>query len=420
VAFAFDVVLFAQSDNQIKTSPTIAAGDFVIAKASGTGDLGATANLTTLPSEVPASSGIVKVWLSATEMEADRVFVKWHDASGAQWHGGAVEILTTGQTFDAMDANIDTALTRMTADRAGYLDKLNVSGTLAHSDAANTYKADVSSLALETTAQSILTDTAEIGAAGAGLTALATQTSVNDLPTNSELATALASADDAVLAAIGLLNNLSSAGAQSAAAAALAAYGAATGADVAALNDLSAADVRAAVGLAAANLDAQLTDLPTGAELTAALADLPTNAELSARTLAAADYFDPATDPVATVTTVGTVTNPVTAGTVADKTGYALSGAGVSAVQSGLATSAAIAALTDVTAAEILAAWDAATVDGTITRAQFERILLAFAGGETTGAGTDDLAFLGQDGATERIAATMSGGNRSAVVLDGA
>jgi hypothetical protein len=154
--------------------------------------------------------------------------------------------------------------------------------------------------------------------------------------------------------------------------------------------------------------------------LTAALADLPTNAELSARTLAAADYFDPATDPVATVTTVGTVTNPVTAGTVADKTGYALSGAGVTAVQSGLATSAAIAALTDVTAAEILAAWDAATVDGTITRAQFERILLAFAGGETTGAGTDDLAFLGQDGATERIAATMSGGNRSAVVLNGA
>jgi hypothetical protein len=33
-----------------------------------------------------------------------------------------------------------------TATRAGYLDKLNVSGTLAHSDAANSYKADVSGL----------------------------------------------------------------------------------------------------------------------------------------------------------------------------------------------------------------------------------------------------------------------------------
>lgn len=40
---------------------------------------------------------------------------------------------------------------------------------------------------------------------------LASQTSVNDLPTNSELATALAAADDAVLAAIAALNNLSAA-----------------------------------------------------------------------------------------------------------------------------------------------------------------------------------------------------------------
>jgi hypothetical protein len=96
-------------------------------------------------------------------------------------------------------------------------------------------------------------DTAEIGAAGAGLTVLATQASVNtiddfldtevaailadtnelqtdwanggrldnildarssqtsvdDLPTNAELATALGTADDAVLAAIAALNNIS-------------------------------------------------------------------------------------------------------------------------------------------------------------------------------------------------------------------
>lgn len=46
---------------------------------------------------------------------------------------------------------------------------------------------------------------------GAGLTTLATQASVNDLPTNAELATALGTADDAVLAAIAALNNLSAA-----------------------------------------------------------------------------------------------------------------------------------------------------------------------------------------------------------------
>lgn len=55
----------------------------------------------------------------------------------------------------------------------------------------------------------------------------ASQASVDDLPTNTELATALAGADDAVLAAIAALNNLSAAGAQAAAAAALVAYGAA-------------------------------------------------------------------------------------------------------------------------------------------------------------------------------------------------
>jgi hypothetical protein len=43
---------------------------------------------------------------------------------------------------------------------------------------------------------------ARIGALGAGLTSLSTQTSVDDLPTNAELATALGTADDAVLAAI--------------------------------------------------------------------------------------------------------------------------------------------------------------------------------------------------------------------------
>jgi hypothetical protein len=73
------------------------------------------------------------------------------------------------------------------------------------------------------TVQAILTDTAEIGAAGAGLTVLATQASVNtiddlldteipalttavaDLPTNAELATALGTADDAMLTQIALV-----------------------------------------------------------------------------------------------------------------------------------------------------------------------------------------------------------------------
>ena len=47
------------------------------------------------------------------------------------------------------NAGISTLLARLTALRAGYLDKLNVSGTIAHSDDANTYKADISALLSE-------------------------------------------------------------------------------------------------------------------------------------------------------------------------------------------------------------------------------------------------------------------------------
>jgi hypothetical protein len=44
------------------------------------------------------------------------------------------------------NAGIGDLVLRLTSDRAGYLDKLNVSGTLAHSDTADTYKANVSGL----------------------------------------------------------------------------------------------------------------------------------------------------------------------------------------------------------------------------------------------------------------------------------
>jgi hypothetical protein len=67
-------------------------------------------------------------------------------------------------------------------------------------------------------------------------------TAIDALPTNAELATALAGADDPVLAAI------------------------------AALNNLSMANIRTALGLGSANLDTQLADLPTNAELATALA----------------------------------------------------------------------------------------------------------------------------------------------------
>jgi hypothetical protein len=74
----------------------------------------------------------------------------------------ATTISDSGTAADNVEANIgnlDAAITSRapastalsssiwTAARAGYLDKLNVTGTLAHSDDAATYKADVSGLA---------------------------------------------------------------------------------------------------------------------------------------------------------------------------------------------------------------------------------------------------------------------------------
>ena len=71
--------------------------------------------------------------------------------------------------------------------------------------------------------------------------------------------------------------------------------GATIPAQITGLNNLDAAGVRSAVGLASANLDTQI-------------ADLPTVAEFEARTLVAAAYFDPSADAVANVTLVGTTT----------------------------------------------------------------------------------------------------------------
>jgi len=53
----------------------------------------------------------------------------------------------TNESLVTLKAYVDEIETRLTATRAGYLDKLNVTGTLAHSDAAAAYKADVSGLA---------------------------------------------------------------------------------------------------------------------------------------------------------------------------------------------------------------------------------------------------------------------------------
>src|SRR5690606_6116734 len=76
-----------------------------------------------------------------------------------------------------------------TSTRAGYLDKLNVSGALAHSDAADTYKADVSGIANtlgSPAGGSIAADIAAVKSQTGDI-----ETSLGDVPTNAELAQAI-------------------------------------------------------------------------------------------------------------------------------------------------------------------------------------------------------------------------------------
>jgi hypothetical protein len=178
--------------------------------------------------------------------------------------GVTIPTVTTLTNAPSDSLGVTTLLSRLSALRAGYLDNLSAGAA-----------------ALESSLQTLITT---IGAAGAGLTATASAvwavatrvltagtnivlskgtgiTGFNDLsaaavnaevdaaladydgPTHAELTSELATADDATLTAIGGLNNLSQ------------------------------ADVRSALGVASANLDTQLSTIPTTTQITNAVLD---------------------------------------------------------------------------------------------------------------------------------------------------
>jgi hypothetical protein len=173
-AYRFTLSLYARADNQIKTAPTLAAGDVKVSK-----DNGATANITTLPAETPASSGILKVDLSATEMTADLVTVIFRDAAGAEWNDVVVHIapstvqmadLATAAALTVVDDFLDTEVAAIKAKTdsltftvAGVVDAntLRVGGTL---QTAGDLAAMVTAVDdfLDTEVAAILADTNEL------------------------------------------------------------------------------------------------------------------------------------------------------------------------------------------------------------------------------------------------------------------
>lgn len=82
--YIFPLGLFASG--ALVAAPTLAAGDFQVSK-----DFGTFANLTTLPTVTPAGTGQLKVTLSAVEMQAANVTVKYHDPDGT-WDDGLIVI----------------------------------------------------------------------------------------------------------------------------------------------------------------------------------------------------------------------------------------------------------------------------------------------------------------------------------------
>ncbi len=126
VAFSFEIGLTSQADTNIfKTGVTIAAADVLISK-----DGGATAQIASVPAEI-GTSGLLTVALSATEMNADRVTVLFHDASGAEWQDAVVTIYTAAQTLDTTDGVVDTVKT----DTAAILADTGTEGVKIAADA---------------------------------------------------------------------------------------------------------------------------------------------------------------------------------------------------------------------------------------------------------------------------------------------
>lgn len=296
VEFIFYISLVSQSSTKtMQSNPTIASGDFKVSI-----DGGALANPATLPAVTPASSKMVKVTLSTSEMNGDNVTLICSDASGAEWCDLVVNIQTSARQIDdlaypatsgrstAIDASgqvtvgaiaanaittaaindgaltaakiadgaIDAATFAAGAINAAAIASDAITDAKVASDvtiasvtgAVGSVTAGVTLANNSVTAAAVAADAVtEIQSGLATATNLATlQTSVDDLPTNAELATSQAAADDATLAAI------------------------------AALNNLSAAQVNTEVDTALADYDA-----PTKAELDSAVATLATAANLA-------------------------------------------------------------------------------------------------------------------------------------------
>lgn len=95
-AYIFYASLVDQSNTKkMKSSPTLASGDFKVST-----DGGSFANMGTLPTVTPAAGVLVKFSLSTSEMNGDNISVACIDAAGAEWCDVTFNIQTAARQID--------------------------------------------------------------------------------------------------------------------------------------------------------------------------------------------------------------------------------------------------------------------------------------------------------------------------------
>lgn len=112
------IPLITRNAMDYKANPTLATGDVVISK-----DGGAFANITTLPTVTPAAGTSVLISLSATEMQAKHIIVRFIDQTATkEWEDQELIIETFGNAsaqFTGDLNNLDAAISSRLAS-AGY------------------------------------------------------------------------------------------------------------------------------------------------------------------------------------------------------------------------------------------------------------------------------------------------------------
>ncbi len=256
-AFTFAIGLGSRlARPAFQAAPTLAAGDFKVSI-----DGGAFTNLATLPTVTPAGGTRVQIAMSAAEMNGDNIMVQCIDAAGGEWDDVII-------TFDLSVRNADDLATPTNITAGVITTVTNLTNAPTAGDLTATMKTSVTTAATAATPTAAAVTgavgsvTGAVGSVTAGVT-VATNNDKTGYGLSSAAVQAIWDALTSALTTVGSIGKWIVDKLDIAVSTRLATAGYTA--------PLDAAGTRTAVGLATANLDTQLGDLPTNAELTTAL-----------------------------------------------------------------------------------------------------------------------------------------------------